>query len=375
MADRLPVDVDGFREIFDRAVKAWSLSERGQIDESIAAYATIDGLLPQGTAMDGSLSVLRQNDGIAYAPHTVRPVEPTEDRVVTFLIGDGATQGQTDILASEPGIDLRGLSRGIRTVMDAYDTGLHGRNASGEGRHIMVMSTGRCGTMSLYRLFSQHPLLLAYHTFWWGMSVSYRMEMLCRIMSANPGQGLGDLWAMTRAAEWLGAEANGRVMVDLNHLDTIFAPIFAAIHPRSRFIHLRRDPAMVFDSFFAKNQWMNAQLQPATWTFAGGFHWSPVGGTLQRRIAWYIRLTEVFARAMGQVVGPERYIEVSSDRLFAQDVDEIARLSDFVGVAIDPEHFASRINAKDHKVCVTDRDLDYARQEFLRAYTMFGGDS
>lgn len=358
-------------EVAKIGLAAWYASESGNVVEALHHYQKLDCLMPKGARLDPELSVLRHNAGVPPAGHFVRPIPATEDCVVGFQMSDTTVPGPADPLAMEPEIDHETLIAGIKAVYDGYDIGVHGHNATGTKRHIMVLSTGRCGTMSMYRLFDQHPTLLAYHSYWWMLPLSARIEMMCRIFSGVPDQRIPDLWASMRAAEWLCAEANGMSMVGVNHLDTVFAPIFARIHPHARFLHLRRDPIKVFDSFMSKHQWMG-QLAPVTWAFADGFQWNPVAVTVPRYLAWYLRFTEVFAEAV-RVLFPARSLMVSSDRLFAGDVAEINDLSHFVGVRIDPSHFDTKVNAKDHKICINPLDLERERREFVQAYRHFGG--
>lgn len=358
-------------EIVTYAEAAWFASVAGDVEESKRWYRKLDGLMPHGTQLNPNLSVLRHNLGTPQAGDYVVPIPATEDRVSSFGMGDGVPPtlqtpfGQPFI----PSVAM--LKRGIDEVYRTYAPGIHAENSSGQIPHILTMSTGRCGTMSLMHLFRKNPSLLPYHTYWWASSRASRIEMMCRIWSGVPSQELEDAWAATRAAEWLGAEGNGRVMVGMNHLDTIWAPVFAKIHPKGKFLHLRRDPEKVFDSFLSKTQWAS-QLGPVEWTFADGFHWNDIIVPLPHMLAWYIRFTEVFGQAMEESF-PDRCIRISSDRLFERDVAEIEKLSQFVGVHIDPDHFTRRINAKDHKVTWTESDLQIERNSFRISYRHFGG--
>ena len=67
---------------------------------------------------------------------------------------------------------------------------------------------------------------------------------------------------------------------------------------------------------------------------------------------WHLDYTEAFCRTFGRVMG-DRFIEISSDRLFGRDREEISKLLEFVGSDIDldcaVDHFATKINEKVHK--------------------------
>lgn len=179
-----------------------------------------------------------------------------------------------------------------------------------------------------------------------------RWEMMCRLVEGN----YDDLraateWTCCRAAEWLGEKP----MIGLNHADTIFALVFAAIHKEARFVYLHRDRERVFNSFYRKNQWGGGyyHFRQVLYDFNKRYEFYVPSIELAEGIAWHIDFTDVFSRAFGRVMG-DRWIEISSDRLFAQDREEVAKLLEFVGSDIDldvaVEHFATKINEKRHKI-------------------------
>jgi hypothetical protein len=174
-------------------------------------------------------------------------------------------------------------------------------------------------------------------------------------------------------------------MMALNHLDTIWASVFAALHPKSRFIWLRREPEQVFRSMFSKKQWGSpewggeVQMQPILCR-NDPFTWRRPGYDQPDCIAWFIRFTEVFAQAMREVVGLDRFAVVSADDLFELSIngtnkagwDALTDLRDFTGADIDlvqmSNHFETPINHKAHKVVVDGDQLEMAVAEFSRAY-------
>lgn len=174
--------------------------------------------------------------------------------------------------------------------------------------------------------------------------------MLCQHISGNyRDSGPADQWLKTRAAEWLGAISQNRPMAGVNHLDTIYAPTFAKVHPQAKFIYLRRDPINTFESFYTKNQFGRTQLQPLYYKLDPNFAWCYPGYDIPHLIAWYIRFTEVFSRAFGEIMG-DRFIELSADKLFERDKEECEKLRDFTNINLDVrEHFKTVYNQKAHK--------------------------
>jgi hypothetical protein len=107
------------------------------------------------------------------------------------------------------------------------------------------------------------------------------------------------------------------------------------------------------------------------YAFSPEFRWRRTEDSVPNCLAWYLNFTETFARAMGRVVGPERFIEVSSDKLFAQDREEIGRLLAFTEADISihdaVEHFGTKINSKDHRISVKEDEMVEPRALFSAA--------
>ena len=315
---------------------AWNCSKAGRVSQAFELYEYADSFL-DGGELNASLSVLRHNDGIGWG--TVRPIAPTEDIVVSMLLPRLRT----------PEVDAEHLVEEIpeanfERLMEQFPRHTH----STDRPHVMVMSTGRCGTMSLFKLF-QGSNLAAYHSYWFKSHPYGTAETVARL-AANEYDDMSaaEEWISTRTAEWLGDQP----MIGLNHSDTAFAPVFAALHPKSKFIYLRRDPAKVAESFISKNQWSggNNHFLPVLYDLPFKFaipNINPAEG-----IEWHIEFTEKFSRAFGQIMG-DRFIEISADKLFSQDPCEVSRLLEFTNsdISLDKavQHFGTRINGKDHK--------------------------
>ena len=371
-----------FRVATGIAASAWSYAADGQFECAHLAYAIADDLLPLGR-FDADLSLLRHRRGApAKNGGIVETVAPTEDMVITLYCEDSVQESQTGDGMEPATINGQNLERNIRAFLDTFDPGFHRGNVErmtdnvpGDLPHVLVMSTGRCGTVSLYRLLG-NSRLIPYHTYWWTGAVTGRWEAMCRLISGqfdNVDPVFQD-WLSMRAAEWLGAAAQNQPMIGLNHWDTIFAPAFAAVHSEARFVYLCRDPMAVFESFYGKNQWAGNQLAPIDYAFDPGFRFHRPDHGLITDIAWYIRFTEEFCRAMGRVMGG-RFIEVQAEDLFTQKRDEIGRLLDFIGAGIPLDdavvHFGTKINEKAHKAQFSPDEMKPAREEFKEAYCRF----
>jgi hypothetical protein len=363
---------------------AWNCSKAGRQEDALGFYRQIDAWLPTGR-LNPELSLLRHNVG--SAPGRVVPIPPNENDVLSVRLESGVPEHDDAYGLELPAIDHDLIIDGIQDVIEHFDPDYHRQNIAVDLPHVFVMSTGRCGTVSMFRLF-ERTQYLPYHTYWYHVSYQARLEMMCAMLyGRRPGDGLMREWCETRAAEWIGCVNEGRPMMALNHLDTIWAPVFAALHPKSKFIWLRREPEQVFRSMFSKRQWGTpewggeVQLQPILCR-SDPFTWRRPGYDQPDCIAWFIRFTEVFARAMREAVGLDRFEIVSADDLFSLSDGEhdpqgvgacaVSDLRDFTGADIDlvqmSNHFETPINHKAHKVVVDGDQLEMAVAEFSRAY-------
>lgn len=362
--------------------KAWAEAERGKMKEALQHYEHADALAASGWpghsfSLNPRLNLLRH--AIGTAPGLVAPMTPTEDLVVQLglrvaIRGEEPTATGMK-LSTIPAVEQ--LAEHILAYHDAVDPSYHLQNIRQELQHVQVLSTGRCGTISLFHLLERSKMM-PFHN--WMLNVGYdaRYEIMCRQIENR----YDDMWStnfyiQTRAAEWIGAINCGMPLVNLCHLDLVFAPAWAKIHPQSKFIYLHRDPVKVFRSFFSKNQWGMWQTQAVNYKFEGSqFQWRWPRQDLPVAIAWMIRFTEVYGRAFARAF-PDRTEKISADALFAQDRDECERLIAALGADLDlnetVEHFALPYNEKRHKVAMTDEQVALAQESFEFAYDKLGG--
>lgn len=347
--------------------RAWKLSQAGKVADAIRAYGALDAQLPEGLSFAPELAVLRDNVG-SGSGRLVAPV-PTEDDVYSFFLASDSRALRLNLKRVE--IDGAVLKKNIAAFGAEFDASLHRSNLSAVLPHVFVMSTGRCGTVSLLRLLNGSNLI-PHHTYWMMLDSGYRLEMMARLSCGDwTNDDAPRVWAACRAAEWLSAVCAGKPMVALNHLDTIFAPVFAAVHEEARFVYLRRDPVKAFRSFFGKTQW-GGQLTPIEFTFAPAFLYRPLADNVIASLAWYFRFTEVFARAIGKLF-PEQWMEISADALFAQDKSELDKLIAATGLQKRrqevADHYASApINEKRHKQIINTYDMKLATADFEREW-------
>lgn len=342
------------------ASTGWNFAAAQDLESAHLSYSIADDLT--GGRIDPDLSLLRHISG-GLNGGTIQAAEPTEDRVRSLWLSGGRPESDSAAGLSFIQVNPDDLVRNIGTFLKWFDPGFHRRNIPCDRPHVFVLSTGRCGTVSLFHLLKKDPALAPHHSYWFNVSLESHIEMMCRLVKGEfeGGEPLYHEWLSTRAAEWLGAIGGGRTMVALNHMDTIFAPVFAALHPKAKFVYFRRDPSAVFKSFYSKKQWQG-QIQPALCSFESGFKWRGQDVDLPSKIAWYVHFTEVFAEAMGRLFP---LYAIRSEDMFA---GHVGGLLDFIGADIDPNgHFETKINEKAHKAAYSNGELVAPKKVFLNA--------
>ena len=299
---------------------------------------------------------------VGEAPGIVHSPIPSEDLAIGVYFSDDVTESD-----SPRGMELLGTPTKECFQNYEFDPGPLTFNIKKELPHLMVLSTGRCGTISLARLLNRSQYL-TYHSCLINPSSVTRHRMMAQVVSGNQEVTNPEwTWASCRSAEWIGAINEDRPLALVSHQDTVFAPCFAKIHPLSKFIYLRRDPVKVFESFYTKKQWSLRQIQPIYYKFP--FQWHVNQMDHPATLAWYIKFTEDYSRGFGEVMG-DRFIEISSDKLFDLDPTEIRKLMDFAEIDLPyqsvADHFRQKHNEKIHKR--DDTNLEAGREAFLKAY-------
>ena len=319
--------------------KAWQYGEEGNYSGARLLYEIADDALPEGSLAP---QLCLKRHGCQNGHGQVVSIPPTEDVVHSLFLPGVVEEKTIDGLGSvlPPDVDWdRALANFTAMFPPVEQSGR---------QHIFVMSTGRCGTVSLSRLFDGSNYQ-PYHSYWFMPNPVTVFEFICRLNDSN----FDDIscvmnWMKCRVAEWAGTKP----AMLLNHRDTFFAPVFASLFPEAKFIWLRRDDKKVRKSFINKAQ-MGSNAQPIHYALNGDFRWKYPDVCEEIQVDWFIRNTNSFARTMKRMVG-NRCMEISSDRLFDQDLDEIAKLLAFTDNDINlkdaTDHFGVKINEKKHKV-------------------------
>ncbi len=225
----------------------------------------------------------------------------------------------------------------------------------------LVLSTGRAGTLSLFRLLrgkrGYAPFHFMNHVPESGdinrLFFFYLTGRTSKVFLEKDVRRFLEF----RMQEILWCAVNGYQPVFVNHFDLIFAPFYLALFPDMRIVNARRDPARTLISHAYKRQFRYRQIRPLfaqtdedslLFEFA-----HPRGISLEQSVTWFQYATELSAKALEGLARPGHFIDLSMDGLFALDAEHLQHLAEmFPGQMMDKEalgaHFSVKVNAKEH---------------------------
>jgi len=235
---------------------------------------------------------------------------------------------------------------------------------------VQILSTGRCGTRSLFSLCQRSSSVLPFHSFELTTLPIDRNHLLFRMMTGHLDKksiaALAEHYLQSRTAELIYAYRTGRTPVIISHWDTVFAPFVAEMFPESRFLFLWRDEMAVFKSIYGKNQWQSSQLMPLQHdpAFPNGRFVCQEDPSLdiESQISWYLQVTRAFAEAFLADIAPGRGLSLLSETFFAGAQETLEQLQTVLPLTdIDPQAFAEHLktpqNAKETAQQVDPEDL------------------
>ena len=224
-------------------------------------------------------------------------------------------------------------------------------------------------------------------------SILNKFEMADEYYSRSSLTYFYGLYFRARATEFLHSSIS-RLMI-LNHWETWFAPLVAQMFPSSKFVYLKRNKVdnifsllssaisnrklsygefskNYFDAPISEddqvisansNNWcMDVYKEEKT----GNLTFDKIKTTPLVQMNWQYETVEKLANSLHTSVGSSRFLNISSDRLFQSDIQEIRRFMSFLEISTEEEsnissHFSRKFNAK--KKFLQDEDIVVAKKE------------
>lgn len=192
-----------------------------------------------------------------------------------------------------------------------------------------VLSTGRCGTKLLTKILQAHPSVAAFHEpvpelyYYAGYAYRHhqqRHEELKAVIDCARYQLIRDSFIL------------GRKYVETNNRITFFAYQLAELYPKSKFIHLLRNPLSFVRSGYSRDWYSDrvitdeARIQPVDAQREAWKAYSQVG-----KIAWLWNETNRFIHDFTATLLGDRVLTIRSEDFFSDPLVSKAIFA-FIGV-------------------------------------------
>ena len=200
-------------------------------------------------------------------------------------------------------------------------------------RCLFVLSTGRVGTVTLTHLLNLSENVFALHE----PGPQFRKASRRAYEGALSGEENDEFFREfcgTRVRSLLRATTGSRIYAETANRLTFLAPVLAERLPKSRFIHLFRDPAAVVRSgmrreWYQNHPWDAQRIEPraddrwaAEWNSWGAFE----------KCCWFWSSINEFCLDFAERLRPERVLPLSTEALFAPDGEAARKLFEWLGV-------------------------------------------
>lgn len=208
-----------------------------------------------------------------------------------------------------------------------------------EHEPVFVLSTGRCGTALITRVFQEIPGVLAIYG---------AQPELSEIVRGAYAEGLEKFeaykMAISAARFELVAEAQlrGRRYVETNNRSTFFAPHLAELFPKARFLHFVRHPGDFVRSAIRRKYYEGHFFDMGRITPARGRaaeQWSKM--SQYEHCAWLWNETNQYIETFKSGSGKGKVLTVLAEDLFSQ-VQTTLQILDFLDLPRLPESLIAK---------------------------------
>lgn len=196
---------------------------------------------------------------------------------------------------------------------------------------VFVLSTGRCGTVTLTSLMSLSPAIQAYHEPNPKL-VSDSYLYYNNLMSDRSNEFWNGLIIYARRSLMLRAHWLDRVYFESNNRITLLADLIISNFPKAKFVHLIRHPydfvrSAMNNGYYKYNSWDFARIHPLP-TENTFFNWNDISRI--EKCAWLWNQTNLHILKILEKVNYERKLFLKAEDIFSCNFLEINKLFGFV---------------------------------------------
>lgn len=208
------------------------------------------------------------------------------------------------------------------------------RHVIEDSRPVFFLSTGRCGTLLLTEILGRLDATLVHHAPLLELRGS---EPLAYAQGGARSEAFELAVRVARFEMVMEAVLRGRAYLETSFRVTFFAPHLARVFPRSRFVHLVRDPGAFVRSAVSRGYYAGSygdigRIVPLSGEPAAS--WPGLGA--HERCAWLWNETNAFVERFKQDVDPARVMTARAEDLF-RDPAVTRTICEHAGLAPPPQ--------------------------------------
>lgn len=333
-------------------------------------------------------------DSLTGATQTVPFEDVFPPQTIVWRVANGAARMQVreadSIPLTHPVLDRNRIAANVRALKSATAAFVQNAREHPYDRYrtlggrapVIILSTGRVGTMAMETLLGRSDALKPFHSLNLHVETGDQNALLYKLLADDPRDFQRDIssYLQYRFSEFAYCAATGKVPVIVNHLDTVMAPILMGAFPEARLIRMHRAPEKTLLSLAYKNQFGFRQMRHLKGRFEAGtgefIFRRDRSLTIEQECSWYMYVTDLLADVYRtELARPGRYLDLDMEQVFALSGATLSQLADFLDdPALAPEIcrdvFSQRINEKSFYTFDPEQgDLDRLTQVLKQAYT------
>jgi hypothetical protein len=198
-------------------------------------------------------------------------------------------------------------------------------------RPCFVLSTGRCGTELLNRLFLLSPDADTHHE---PTPELVRASKRAYEELSHAPEIFREVFKSAREEYLLKSARQDKIYIETNNKVTFFAPIIRDVFPKTIFIHLVRHPGSFVRSGIRRKWYTTDHSHDAGRIVPLSGEWKKRWATMSpiEKNGWLWNETNQYIENYLRTLTPDNYIFVKAEDLF-QNPDETKRIFEFIGLS------------------------------------------
>jgi hypothetical protein len=192
---------------------------------------------------------------------------------------------------------------------------------------IFVLSTGRCGTAFLTNLLHSEKSIEALHE---PEPEFFYHTILAHKEYQTNAEKVKAVFDVARYELIRNVFINEKKYVETNNRVTFFAHQIAELYPKSKFIHLVRNPESFIKSGLGRNWYSGNSLYDEGRITNDADSWKSFSQI--EKIAWLWNETNLFAEEFKTTISNDRFLFLKAEDLFKNTAHQLS-VFDFVGVS------------------------------------------